>query len=639
MAGSKPLDTTLQRLREQQHIDLDHTLPDAGATLDPARPADPAGQRALAVLSQLSGGRAPAQGGAFTLERTLGQGGMGIVHLGTQVALGRKVAVKTLRPEHRSASTEMQLLREAWVTGALEHPNVVPVYDLGLDGDGHPYIILKRIEGTEWENLMRDDEKVRARFGADDLLEWNLQILMQVCNALGFAHSRGIVHRDLKPENVMIGEFGEVYVLDWGIAVSLREDGSGRLPLAAEQRELSGTPSYMAPEMLDGNAARLSPRTDVYLLGAVLYEIMTGHAPHEGQTLGQVLGKVLASNPPFPDGTEPELMRICRRALAADPDARFENVQQLRLALQGFLHRRGSAQLAAEAEARLGQLVADLRAPDGEPVARRLQLYNLFGECRFGFEQALRSWRDNEPARDGLLRATAAMIEYELAQGDPKAAALLAGGLASVPPELRARIAEAERAWQEARERSEKLVKLGSQWDASVGRRTRVYLATLLGSVWTLVPLTIPRWPFLSTYPGMTLLTGSLIVLMGALSFWARESLSKTALNRSLVVACAFTVTSQTMLQQGAALLGIPPHTTQVLYLALWFCCSGIVVMTVDRRLVLASGAFLIGFMVSCIWPAWVFVAMSASNAVLTVMLLKVWRAHEFAHPSWSRRS
>src|SRR5689334_21645835 len=126
---------------------------------------------------------------------------------------------------------------------------------------------------------MRDGNAARERYGADDLLEYNLSILVQLCSAVSLAHERGVLHRDLKPENVMIGRFGEVYLVDWGIAVSLTADLQGRLPLAAEQNEIAGTPCYMAPEML-GALGKLSERTDVYLLGAILHENLSGEPPH-----------------------------------------------------------------------------------------------------------------------------------------------------------------------------------------------------------------------------------------------------------------------------------------------------------------------------------------------------------------------
>jgi len=240
------------------------------STIEPAQraSADAMGRRALQELGAARDERGITSG--LDLEQTIGEGGMGIVRLATQRSLGRKVAVKTLRPAARNEVATLRLLREAWVTGTLEHPNIVPVYDLGLDEDGSPIIVLKRIEGVEWGDIMRDANAARARYGAEDLLEYNLRILLQLCNAVSLAHARGVLHRDLKPENVMIGSFGEVYLVDWGIAVSLTADALGRLPLAVDQNEMAGTPYYMAPEML-GALGKLSVRTDVYLLGAILH--------------------------------------------------------------------------------------------------------------------------------------------------------------------------------------------------------------------------------------------------------------------------------------------------------------------------------------------------------------------------------
>jgi len=184
---------------------------------------------------------------SLVLEHTLSRGGMAVVHLATQTSLRRKVAVKRVRPEKLDGRAMGRLLREAWITGGLEHPNVPPVYDIALDAEGVPQIVLKRIEGVEWGVLMGAENAVQARFGVPDLMEWNLGVLLQVSNAVRFAHRRGILHRDIKPENVMIGEFGEVVLIDWGIAVSLRGEGRGQLPLAAEVTDVAGTPCYMAP--------------------------------------------------------------------------------------------------------------------------------------------------------------------------------------------------------------------------------------------------------------------------------------------------------------------------------------------------------------------------------------------------------
>src|SRR5262249_2783401 len=155
------------------------------------------------------------------------------------------------------------LLTEAVITGSLEHPSIVPVHALGCDDAGRPVLVMKRIEGVCWRGMARDEHPpgwaaIDAAGGGRRTA--HVANLMAVCNAMHFAHRRGVVHRDLKPGNVMIGSYGEVYVVDWGIAARIE---AGPSPVA-----LVGTPAYMAPEMVWGEAHRVDARTDVYLLGA-----------------------------------------------------------------------------------------------------------------------------------------------------------------------------------------------------------------------------------------------------------------------------------------------------------------------------------------------------------------------------------
>ncbi|HSO32286.1 MAG TPA: serine/threonine-protein kinase, partial [Labilithrix sp.] len=455
------------------------------STIEPAQraSADAMGRRALAGLGAARDERGIASG--LDIEETIGEGGMGIVRLATQRSLGRKVAVKTLRPAARNEAATLRLLREAWVTGTLEHPNIVPVYDLGLDEDGSPIIVLKRIEGVEWGDVMHDANWARERYGADDLLEYNLRILVQLCNAVSLAHARGVLHRDLKPENVMIGSFGEVYLVDWGIAVSLTADSLGRLPLAAEQNEMAGTPCYMAPEML-GALGKLSVRTDVYLLGAILHEILTGAPPHNG-TFRQIVGSILLSTFEYGAGVPRELAEIARRAMAREPEARFATAEELRLRLEWYLRHRGSLALSAEATRRLTDMRALVAsAAPGDAVHDRL--YRLFAECRFGFRQALNASADNQAARLKLHEAIETVVRFELARGAAEAAAGALAELENAPPELVANVEAALRARVAEKQKLDRLEKLDASLDPGTGRRTRVTVATILGVVWTVAP-------------------------------------------------------------------------------------------------------------------------------------------------------
>ncbi|MBK6808484.1 MAG: serine/threonine protein kinase [Sandaracinaceae bacterium] len=374
-------------------------------------------------------------GGGVRLRGRLGEGGMGEVLLAEQVSMERDVAVKRLKPEARNDYSTLKLLQEAWVTGYLEHPNVIPVYDITVDAQGSPLILLKRIHGVAWGELMDDPETVRRRWGAADLLEWNLRVLMQVCDAVQFAHARGIVHRDLKPENVMVGEHGEVYVVDWGIAVTLREELASRLPLANKASELAGTPCYMAPEMLGRPGDQLSPRTDVYLLGAMLYEIMLSARPHPGNSFAEILASVLASPPPIPDDAPQELTRICTQAMALHPHDRHASALDFKLALEGFVRHRGSRRLARRASRRLEQLYGELAQaePGQRDPERHLRLHRLHAECRFAFREALKEWPENGAAQRGLRAATLSMVEYELDNHDARGAATMLGRISEPP--------------------------------------------------------------------------------------------------------------------------------------------------------------------------------------------------------------
>lgn len=596
------------------------------STIVPSDLMDSASRRAIGALSDLTGSSASDP---LELHGTLGEGGMGIVRLAVQRSLGREVAVKTLKDEHKNDHSTLKLLREAWVTGTLEHPNVVPVYDIALDADGAPIIVLKKIEGDAWESLIHDPAAIERRFGETDRLEWNLRTFMQVCNAVRFAHSRGVLHRDLKPENVMIGSFGEVYLVDWGIAVSLKDDGTGRLPLAKDATDLAGTPAYMAPEMLGGRQVRLSERTDVYLLGAILYEIVAGRPPHRGESLMEMVADIVDSNPELPEGTPGELERIVRRAMDADPDARFENAEQVRLAVQAFLQHRDAARLADRAAERLDELLEALAAHEGhaDALEAREPIYHLFGECRFGFRHALEVWPGNEDARERLDRAIAAMVEYELAQGEPEAARALLGEMERVPEALAARVEamRRSRAAEDARLRA-----LDDQLDPMAGRRTRGFVAFVVGAFWTVVPIVShfgmeatgvrpsPTWN-LAVSAGLTLFFVSLAV-------WARESMMRTAINRRVAVAGGLGVISQVAISVVGAIYDHDIYVSMHQLFLGWAMLTAMLAAAIDWRLLAAATGYFLCYLVT---PAVgidnTLLVMAAGNFVLMINAVTIW--------------
>jgi serine/threonine-protein kinase len=596
---------------------------DPGATIRPTGAApDSVAAGAVADLAAVPSELAE---GALAFQETLGQGGMGLVRLALQRSVGRRVAVKSLRPEHKSSAAVLTLLREAWITGALEHPNIIPVYDVGLGRGEGPLIVLKRVEGVSWREVIAEPAAAKQRFGADDLFEFNLDIFVQVCRAAHFAHSRGVIHRDIKPANVMIGSFGEVYLLDWGIAISLLDDPSGRLPTARRARGLAGTPAYMAPEMLDVESRGLSERTDVYLLGAVLYEICHGQPPHYGDSPVSLLAAIEQSTPPFDPRLPAELRRIVECAMHRDPERRFASAEELRQALLVFVRHRGSARLCAEAEIRLAELGALLEQPD----AGRDRLYKLFGECRFGFEEALRGWPDNTQARSSLRDLFTAMVDHELRTGNARTAASLLAELADPPPELRERV-DAARALEERRIAG--LEKLERDLDPGIGRGARRGLTVAMGALWTLTPLLANYADPANTPPAVTFgMPVGLLVLAVVLWAWKRNALGKTAVNRRLLVAMLVGFCAHMLHVLATQLGALPPLAELPAGMVTFGAIIAVIANSVDRRFwpmvpiywcgALAAGAFR---------DAGAYI-LSGCNLILTIYFFAIWRPERAA--------
>jgi len=391
----------------------------------------------------------------LTLGAVIGEGGMGRVWVAKQAALEREVAVKGLLDRLDDPITRAQLLREARVTGALEHPNIIPIHTLVADDDGAPLMVMKRVEGTSW------GEHLDVYHGVPHL-EPNLRTLLQVCHAVHFAHARGVLHRDLKPDNVMLGSFGEVYVLDWGIAVATREGtGIPGLPLAADSDGVVGTVQYMAPEMAGGRGADLSEKSDVYLLGGILLRILTGSPPHVAPRVHMALHHAWIGEPPELGPEVPEeLAAICRRAMARDPEER-PTADGLRRDVEAYLEHRASLELTADAWQQL------------EEASQRTDPRAAIQESRFGFRQALRAWPANPQAKKGLQSALEAQLTRALVDGELATARTLALEMeATHRGEWLAKIAKVR---EEQERREAEIAKLEKQsFEADLGQAARV---------------------------------------------------------------------------------------------------------------------------------------------------------------------
>jgi serine/threonine protein kinase/Flp pilus assembly protein TadD len=386
-----------------------------------------AARGAADVIAAAGAGASGASATAtFSVVRTLGQGGMGVVYAAAQESLDREVALKMIRPEvGRSSDAERRFVDEALVTARLDHPNVVSVYDLGRDARGDLFIAMKLVRGVSWQALIspRDDDapelRERARFMT---LRDHLEILLKVCDAVAFAHARGVVHRDLKPDNVMVGAFGEVLVMDWGLALDVTPEARAARG-AADFEPPCGTPCYMPPELAKGDLARQGAATDVYLLGGIVYRLITGAAPHAGHDVRVVLalaaeGKVepAAERARAKGRVAPgPLAAIAAKALDPEPSRRYAGVADLAAAVREFLRNEGASKLA---EAAIAELASVERRIAQEPDARPADVYASLAAVVAELVQSLKLWEKNRDAADALHRARLATARYALARGD-----------------------------------------------------------------------------------------------------------------------------------------------------------------------------------------------------------------------------
>ena len=316
----------------------------------------------------------------YKLRRKIGVGGMGEVVLARDTRLDRDVAIKRLRSAKPSPATVKRFLREAKIQARLDHPAIVPVHELGNDTNGQPYFTMKRLTGTTLAVHLKKRTKTQQEL---------LRAFVDVCLAMDFAHKRGVVHRDLKPGNVMLGDFGEVYVIDWGVARILDETEAAAMTTSPDVIEegmtqagmLLGTPGYMAPEQVDG-ASEVGPQADIYSLGATLFEILSGSPlhPRGSDALLATLGEYDArpSHRTIDRQVAPELDELTQQALSPEA-AQRPSARQLADGVQRYLD--GDRDVERRRALSVVELASAQAALVGGDVARRAEAIRSAGRA------------------------------------------------------------------------------------------------------------------------------------------------------------------------------------------------------------------------------------------------------------------
>jgi serine/threonine protein kinase/formylglycine-generating enzyme required for sulfatase activity len=427
--------------------------PDIDRVRPPTVPSDApaAGPIELSFLDPLGA----SEERRYELGPELGAGGMGRVISARDREIGRTVAMKTMLSSGPTPTAlAKRFVDEARLTAQLEHPSIVPVYDLGALPTGEPFYTMRVVKKQSLQDVLASRE-LRKRWPLVRLIG----AFVQVCRGLAYAHQRGVLHRDIKPENILLGDFGEVYLADWGNAklllstkldappLSMRPASGRRARLKTDDSGISGTPGYIAPEMIRGDRAAVDHRLDLFALGVVLYEILTSRHPFDAKTMVEVLIATQTREPTPPREIWARcplvLEDLCLALLQKDPSNRPESAELVAHEAEAYLE-------GAKEKARRREEADKLVARAKEPVARDAELQRLADQAR----KLLFDIKDHEPVerkRPGWeLEDRAAAVEAEQARTVARAIELYTKALAYEPDHEAARAGLADLYWTRA---------------------------------------------------------------------------------------------------------------------------------------------------------------------------------------------
>lgn len=530
----------------------------------------------------------PKVGHLAKLGEELGRGGSGAVLSGNQIGLERRIAVKQPLTGSHEAELTAALLREARIIGYLEHPNIPPVHYVGTSEKQGLLVGLKQIEG---EDLTA---RLKEQAGLQNLEEY-LDILIQISNAVGFAHKRGILHLDLKPDNVMTGQHGEVYVLDWGLAVAFRPEVPDHLPRPIEDGQVYGTPAFVAPETVTGEPS--SPATDVYQLGGILHDILTERPPNAGESTFEVLRSCYEPQPrSFPVEVPVALAEICQKALALVPEDRYVDASAFREALITYRRDRHELEAIATAQEQVDAL-RDVLKTDVDDASL---VYQSYGRTRQAIDEAASVHADAEVTRVLLQGVLEAVIDWELLRENSGSAAFLMNDLPEDNAELQARVAE-----QQERKKSQmaELRTLRDHNDPEIGNRIRLTMVFMLGVIIAAVQL-VPYLLDIETTP-LRVLIGNLVyfVFLSLTTYVFRRTLFKTRVNRGLALLIWFLSLNGLFLRIGLILGVVELSAMVVLDLAVVMMACVYGAAQLDRRLAYAFPCYALACLAGVLLP------------------------------------
>ena len=576
--------------------------------------------RSVSGLKLDEGTRASLAIESLAMGAIIGRGGMGVVHVATQQVLRREVAVKCLS-EDADESAMASLLKEAWVGGLLAHPNIAPVHALA-DVDGTPAIVMKRIAGTSWREVIRSPELIPGAQRGDPLA-YHLGIFVAVCNAVHHAHQRGVLHLDLKPENVMLGRFGETCVVDWGLAAGWGPTAPAWMPRAIEIRSVSGTPDYMAPEIASASGEHISPRTDVYLLGATLHEAVTGRAPHRGGPAIERMKRAYESAPiAYPPSVPESLAKILHRAMHKDPAQRFESVEALRDEVERFVAERRNEERVVEAKERVGRLEREI-----ESGASEVEIARAFGGARFAIDEIAARPSDHDPLHERLYLA---MARVALDAGKLALAEQHLGRLASSQGDLKRRL-DALRARAAERTRRvrtlEKIAHEESLDEGSSSRRNILVASGLLLGVGNVVYGWADRAGLLvRSYPQM-LGQGCLVAVLILLYVTTqRRVLFRNHANTVLFGIAIVALVTMQVIWAALYALDVPFEQGVPIAGVVYFLAGGAVTTLVSARFVLSPIVSAIGMLAIPFFPGYTWEILGVSSGLALAFVGLAWR-------------